>query len=481
MMMRKNFLLMPIFLLALGCDGDGTKGDDTEVDADGLDGEDSEDDHPDDDSDDSDDDDDDDEDGDDDEEDEDGEIATITVSGTVEVELYTMNGSNREAVDPSVLEEIEALDFPFGAIFVGGYQDPEDTGSEDYKGTDTISLPEWGENPFEMTVVEADMADGLHVYAALDYNQNTIIESSDPTGIWPTEIQVIEGKDVDDVKIVILAEYHESGPGGGGSGGGGDCGTDDGTRPIISGPVTVGKQYEGDGVAMLLNADGTGPVHWTEFTVTPDEDGAAGTSSYAMTVCPELGTMQLTGIIDDNSNGLYDPADTNGAYVTAPDTNGNPINVASADLVDYELQIPIINPDTGEEEDNRIELVPYVRISGDITYGSGTFDDLDPGTKVYVAALKYRSDTSVTLASVTANAYDIQEFDWNDVTGEASLPYELLVPGNTELYLWAYADLDLDGTLNEVNEPVASANSSRSGRVTTGMSNLVLDLLLDEI
>jgi hypothetical protein len=224
---------------------------------------------------------------------------------------------------------------------------------------------------------------------------------------------------------------------------------------------------------MLVDMYGNGPIHYDLFDVAAD-----GTGSYAMTdVCGPLGSMQLIGAIDSNGNGLFDPADVNGAYVTAPDTNGNPIYVDTADLTDYELQIPIINPVTGEAEDNSIEVVPFVRLSGDITYDSGTFDDLDPGSKIYVVALKYRPNTSVAASTAISQAFDTQEFDWADLVGQASISYQLMVPGNAETYLWAYADTDLDGTLNEVGEPVASAGNS-TGYVATGTENATYDMVM---
>jgi len=182
------------------------------------------------------------------------------------------------------------------------------------------------------------------------------------------------------------------------------------------------------------------------------------------------------GAIDSNNNGIIDPDDTTGAYVTAPDENGNPINVATADLTDHTIQIPIFGPD-GEEEDNGVQLVPFVRLTGSVSSGTGTFDDFGAGTKVYVAALKYRSNTSVSLSSVTANAYDLDTFEWTDLSGQAAISYELLVPSNTDMYLWAYADSDLDGTLNEAGEPVASATSDW-GKISTGTDNLVFDMTM---
>ena len=246
---------------------------------------------------------------------------------------------------------------------------------------------------------------------------------------------------------------------------------------MISGPATVGSDYTGRGLAMLANMDGTGPVHYDIFDVTGDGAGSAS-GDYAMTdVCPSLGSVQLLGSIDSNENGLFDPDDTSGAYVVAPDTNGNPIYVDTADLTDYEVQIPILNATTGEEEDNRIELVPFVILSGTLRYGTGTFDDLDPGSSIYVAALKYRPNTSVSTSAVISNAFDYVEFPWADLTGQSEVSYSLVVPGNADLYLWAYADTDLDGTLNETGEPVASGGADM-GYIATGSTNEVYDLIM---
>jgi hypothetical protein len=50
-----------------------------------------------------------------------------------------------------------------------------------------------------------------------------------------------------------------------------------------------------------------------------------------------------------------------------------------------------------------------------------------------------------------------------------------MVPGNAEMFLWAYADTDLDGTLNETGEPVAAAGTNM-GFIETGTTNEVYDL-----
>lgn len=396
---------------------------------------------------------------------EDDTTIRATVRGTVEVEVYKVVDGEREEVDASQLSG-----FPFGGIFIGGYDDPEDDGRENYRGATSVPNPTFGGNDFELDIT-MDGNGQIHVYASLDEDGNTIIESAEPVGVWPDIVDIEDGAVIEDIKIVIVAEYDPDDGGGSGSGSGG---SGSGCDLVVSGPATVGVSYEGRGLAMIADMNGVGPIHYDIFDVASD-----GTGAYMMTdVCPDMGSVQLLGSIDSNGNGLFDPADTSGAYVSAPDTNGNPISVGVSDLTDYELQIPIVNPTTGEEEDNSIQVVPFVRLSGNVIHGAGTFDDLDPGSKVYVAALKYRPNTSVAVSSVISNSFDYQEFDWSELSGQTQISYQLMVPGNAETYVWAYADTDLDGTLNEVGEPVGSAGNG-SGYVATGSSDAVYDMVMD--
>jgi hypothetical protein len=226
---------------------------------------------------------------------------------------------------------------------------------------------------------------------------------------------------------------------------------------------------------MLTNLDGSGPVAWDWFEVSPTTGGEGGSSSYEITTCANLGNVQLTGAIDSNGNSLIDPADTTGAYVTSPDTNGNPIVVGTSDLTSYEVQIPITGPD-GEEEDYSVSIVPFVTISGTVTYESSRIDGLPSGSAVYVSALKYRPNTGVSAAGLATDAYDLDTFDWSaDINGNASLSYSLVVPAGQTVYLWAYADTDLDGNVNESGEPVSSAGSD-SGAYETTSSSTTQDL-----
>ena len=76
-----------------------------------------------------------------------------------------------------------------------------------------------------------------------------------------------------------------------------------------------------------------------------------------------------------------------------------------------------------------------------------------------------------------SNSFDYAEYAWADLTGQTEVSYTLMVPGNADIYLWAYADTDLDGTLNEVGEPVASGGADM-GYIATGTTNAVYDLVM---
>ena len=390
---------------------------------------------------------------------------TATVQGTVTVELYQVEDGDRVSVDWSELDS----SFPFGPIFVAAYED-DGSGSEHYVGTDTIWSPTQAANPFDISVSMEDEGP-VKLYAMLDQNGNHIMESDEPIGAWNAEVEIVDGGLETGVEIVILVDVGyllHGGSDGGGSGGEG-C-----EEVTTSGPVTVTTDFQGSGLAMFNNLDGSGPVAWDWFEVSPST-GGGGTASYEMTTCANLGNANLVGAIDSNANNLIDPADTTGTYVSAPDTNGNPVVVGTSDLTNYEIQIPILGPD-GEPEDYSVSVVPFVNISGTVTFESGRIDGLTSGSAVYVTALKYRPNTGVSAAGLATDAYDVDSFDWStDINGNASLSYNLVVPANQTVYLWAYADTDLDGNVNESGEPVSSAGSD-SGSYETTSSSTTQDL-----
>ena len=46
--------------------------------------------------------------------------------------------------------------------------------------------------------------------------------------------------------------------------------------------------------------------------------------------------------------------------------------------------------------------------------------------------------------------------------------WDLVVPANTIVYLWAFVDADGDGMVNESDEPVASGGVDGAGTLPTG-------------
>ena len=390
---------------------------------------------------------------------------TATLTGTVTVELYcTDSEGGREAV---TFADAYAGSFPFGAIWVAAFN--EDTGSIEYFGSDTISSPSTTGDAFTIDVSMPAEAN-VRVYATLDRYDNRILATNDPIGNFPDEIAIVDGGSTSDVDIAIVTEATEY-CNGGGTDGGSDGGS--GSTINISGPVTIGSFYTtGEGAAMLLDSNGNGPVYYDFFTPTSDPSGYS--STYDIEARPALGQQQLVGAIDSNGNNLFDGMDTWGTYVEVPDVNANPITVGSTDLSGLELQIPL------DDGSTPLNTVPYTTISGSVSMNDGsTFDTLTAGSTVYVTALKYRPGTSIAVTSLEADSYDIEEFAWADLTGQSSVSYSMVVPANTIVYLWAYADEDVDGTVNEVGEAVASSGNDANGRAqistTSSTHNFALD------
>ena len=113
--------------------------------------------------------------------------------------------------------------------------------------------------------------------------------------------------------------------------------------------------------------------------------------------------------------------------------------------------------------------MPFVRLSGTVNVEGGTFDDLAAGSTVYVTALKYKPNGDFDITDLSI-AYDADEYDWTELTGQSEVPFTVVVPSNTVVYLWAFADENADGIVNESGDYVA-AGGEQSGKVATGTSN----------
>ena len=383
---------------------------------------------------------------------------TATVSGTVQVELYCTDDEGvREAV---TFGDAYGGVFPFGAVWVAAFN--EDTGAITYFGSDTISAPSTTGDAYSIDV-EMPAEGNVRIFATLDRWDNRILASDDPTGINSDEIAIVDGGSNGGVDVSIVTDAGDYCSGGGGDDGGSDGGS--GSTVNISGPATIGSFYvSGEGAAMLLDSNGNGPQYYGFFTPESDPSGWAG--SYDFDARPNLGSQRLVGVIDSTGNNLFDGMDTWGTYVEVPDTDANPILVGSTDLSGLELQIPLGGGASP------LNVVPYATVSGTIAMNDGsTFDSLSAGSSVHVAALKYRPSTSLSTSSFATDAYDSEEFVWAELTGQSSISYSMVVPANTVVYLWAYADEDVDGAVNEPNEAVAAGGSDSNGRQVISGSN----------
>ena len=142
--------------------------------------------------------------------------------------------------------------------------------------------------------------------------------------------------------------------------------------------------------------------------------------------------MVLKGIWDHNLNGMFDPMDKAGPYVSEPNQSGNPINVSYTNLSNHEIQIPL-------GENSGLKLIPFVNLLGTVRPATGTFDELAEGGILHVAALKYRPNGE-TSVSTLEDSYDMQTFTFDELSGKTEIEWKLTVPSETIAFTWAYID-----------------------------------------
>jgi hypothetical protein len=399
----------------------------------------------------------------------------MVISGSLRVQLYR-DGPSGDAEFMTWEDSGYGDTFPFGAYFVGAISERTDVeGKYRYIGSTAVfeNSPEGSEYSIEVDQEEGTSGT-FRLFAATDQWGDEIIHSTDPIGLHPQEFTLEPGSDVTGMDITVLVPWVDlegqtaedyAGETGGSAR---DC--SDGVS--VSGPVdiTLGGA-SATGIVWFENMDKVGPLDWTWFEAEQDDEGNLRTS-YELQTCADQGNMRLMGAYDSNYNGLIDPEDLLGTYAPSLDDNGNPVPVASEDLQDMRVQIPIFEVDSG------VTVVPFVTLSGNVGVGGGTFDDLPPGTEVVVAALRRRPQGSLQLESIEGQVYDMDRYEWPDLQGQTTVPYNLTVPSNTLMYLWAFADTDASGAVNEAGEPIASGGIDDNGRVQTDTSSQSEDLFL---
>ncbi len=386
---------------------------------------------------------------------------SATISGHVDVQFFT-EGDDGERDYIAWADTPWADAFPFGSIFVAATTENK-AGGLTYRGDTTVLHPSIDGDDYVLGVSMPDDGD-VQVYATLDMYGDGILSTDEPFGIYPGVLTVTDEAELDHANVTILVDYDEyyawwMGGGGGGGGGGCDAITLSGSS-LLTSPWT-----DGDIAVLLYDVGNNGPYYYDRDQ--PVEAGAGAQADFSFAVCANLGDMKLRGAWDNNGNGLIDPSDLWGGYVSAPDTSANPIDIGSVDLTDLEVQIPLGTGEAG------LDISPFVSLAGDVTVNSGSFDDLAEGSVVYVTALMYRPSGDFAIADMAEYTYDNDFWTVKDYAGKSSLPFTLWVPADTVVYLWAYADLGPkpDGILNQVGELVASAGSDANGRIATGSSS----------
>ncbi len=368
--------------------------------------------------------------------------------------MLTTTDENGDIIEKPWLEAFPGFTttsgYPYGGAFIGAY---EDIGNDQelFRGSTAVSSPDVVNGSSYSITVTMPEEGPVRVYAAVDAPyKDGIIATFEPSAIWPDELALTDGAIVNDVDLTIQIPWDGS-DGLGGGGGGGDCGGVD-----ISGMLTVTQSWgAGQVAALLYDTNNNGLYKANIYDPSPITGGAE--SPYSLATCENAGSYNLLGAWDSNYNGLIDPADRWGAYISAPDTNGNPITLGNVDLANYEIQVPF-----GDVAPN---VVPFVAIHGELSSDIG-FDQYPAGSTVFVASLKYKPQPDTSINAMKTSAYDWAEFDAAALQAAplgTTLPYSLVVPANSITYVWAFVDTNNNGVANESLEPVAGTAKMATG------------------
>ena len=407
----------------------------------------------------------------------------MTIRSEVMVELYTTDEEGVRKFLPWDDAVGIGGEFPFGSIFVAAYL-PGSDGREFYFDQHTVTRPRVG-GDFYRLEIDPERTGAVNIYASLDVRGDGIVGTEEPMGVHPNEIRVEAYGSFDSGDIVILVDWDRWGPGGwgwqdvGGYVPPGDNYIDyngDGVitpdelpeggceRISVQGNINMITDYHGgNGMVMLLDEAGGGPYQTVEFVPTATPMGAVAT--YDLGMCENAGYMQIVAAYDLNGNGLVDPADKWGAYVSEPGVSGNPIFVEDEWMTDIDIEIPL------GDGDAYMSVVPFVPLSGDLVLPSvdSISELLVEGTDpaVYVAAMRYRPEEEFNV-EIFEDAYDYRVWGPEALGVTEGVNWDLVVPANTVVYLWAFVDADGDGMVNESEEPVASGGVDGAGTLPTG-------------
>ena len=369
-----------------------------------------------------------------------------TITGNITVELF---GEDENGERYSIEWGSSGYEtWPFGPIFLAAYEIGADGQAGRYAGTKVIYAPEPGVSEYAIDVRLREEKD-VYVYAAIDVLGDGVIGTEDPRGVWPDGISLADGQVETDVDITVLAQTED------------EIVCENGETIEITGPAYVTVDYWGGPIkVMLMDSDGNGPYHVAEALEVGAGEGA--TTSYTLEVCPDYGEMQLVAAWDANLNGIHDGGDIWGVYSATGDRNNNPISVGDRNMTNFPMWLPL-----GDRPG--VDILPFVTMQGTVSLEDGApMSSLPAGSSIYVVALKYRPSGDIVVTD-PAVSFDLQSFSWSEVNTSATyLDWNLLLPSDTIVYLWAFADTDGDGLVNGPGEPIGAFNAADHGKTPTG-------------
>jgi len=390
-----------------------------------------------------------------------------TIEGTVRVQLYTMDEDGEYVYKDW---SVHGDEWPFGGLWVYGFTEDETSGDETFYANQSILGPSQDGDSYSLSV-KTGQTDSIWVGAQLDWRGDGIMGTTDPVGIYPLPVSVTDGSSVTGVDITILAFWNPSAGGGGGGGWNGTGGGNGNGSTTIAGDIIITYSYAGGNAAsMLMDMSMQGP--YASDMVTPEPVGGGAEGAYSMTVDKDWAEMNLMGCHDSNYNQVIDAADQCGAYISEPNVDANPIDLCCENNLEADIQVPL--------GDYELDLVPFIRLTGNVSSEIGALGDYASGSKIYVTALKYRPVEDLDVRDLIDNSYDLEEFNTDDLGSDTQAPYSLVVPANTVVYLVAYLDEGGNGVVQEESEPLGFANQSDSnyGRIPTGTQSQSYDLEL---
>lgn len=381
------------------------------------------------------------------------------VTGSITVELFGEDENGERYSIP--WEESGYDEWPFGPIFVAAYEVGDDGQAGRYAGTEVIFRPEMGTTTYELPVRLHDAKD-VYVYAAIDVLGDGVIGTEDPRGVWPRAIAMSDGHTEADVDMTVLTQAAD------------EVICEGGETIEIDGAAYITMDYWGGPIAvMLMDSDGNGPYHVAEALEVGAGEGA--TTSYTLEVCPDYGEMQLVAAWDANLNGIHDGGDVWGVYSATGERNNNPITVGSRNMTNFPMWLPL-----GDRPG--VDILPFVTMQGTVSLASGEpLSSLPAGTTVYVVALKYRPSGDL-LVTDPAVHFDIETFTWSELSAAGTtIDWNLLLPSDTIVYLWTFADVDGDGIVNGPGEPIGAFNAADHGKTPTGQDGFGgIELVLND-